>query len=194
MKRNVCLRTMIMMAVAGACLFAGCASNQQKTTMTAADEARYAEAIEREDTKQPPVIEPGETVIVNATGDVSEGALAEDTIAEKPAISRSFSVPRAEYDAFFAQSPAVVLGRVELEPIQDGTTLLGYRIKSIRKPFEGVDLQSNDIIVGIDGVMPRTPDDYFKRWETAKASNACRVNIQRDVDRFDLVWQVADSH
>lgn len=194
MKKSVRLYTVIMMAIAGACFFAGCASNQHKTTMTAADEARYAEAIERSDAEQPPVIEPGETVIVNATGDVSEGALADKTIAEKPAISRSFSVLRSEYDAFFAQSPAIVLGRVELEPIQDGTTLLGYRIKSIRKPFDGVDLQPNDIVVGIDGVMPRTPDDYFKRWETAKASNVCRVNIQRDVDRFDLVWQVADQN
>ena len=197
MIKHTDLRPYIWLAIAILCLMAGCASKQNKSTMTAAEEARYAAAIENADAQQPPMIETGETVIVNATGNISEGALAdrEDNAVESQNTpvqpSRSFKVSRSEYDDFFTQSPPpVILSWFDLDPVRDGTSLLGYRIKSIRKPFEGVDIRANDIIVGIDGVMPQTPDNYFSSWEKAKASNTCRVNIQRDVDRFDLTWTV----
>ncbi len=191
MTKQIHLQSYIWLAIAIICLMAGCASKQNKSTMTAAEEARYAAAIESEDAQQPPIIDTGETVIVNATGNISEGAIAdrEDNVSEAASTpvqpSRTFKVPRSEYDDFFAQSPAVLLARLELDPIRDGTTLLGYRIKSIREPFAGVDIRENDIILGI-----QTPDDYFSSWEKAKASNECRVKIQRDVDRFELVWTV----
>lgn len=170
-------------------LLTGCAAKQNKKTLTAAEEARYAAAIEREDVNQPPIIEDGEVVIVNATGNVSESVLAEEIAEPQPVVpARDFHVARSVYDDFFAQSPALILARFNLEPIQDGTALLGYRIKSLRTPMPGVDIQPDDIIVGIDGVMPKNPDDYFKRWETCKAANACTVNIQRGVDRFALTW------
>ena len=103
--------------------------------------------------------------------------------------ARDFAVSRADYDAFFAQGPASVLARVTVEAIIDGGNLLGFRIDQII-PFEGVDLQPDDIILAIDGKLPRDPDQYFERWEHARNANGCRVTVQRDVTRFDLTWHV----
>ena len=180
----------ILLAICG--LASGCAARQDKKTMTAAEEARYAAAIEQAEMENPSPIQPGDEIVVNMSGDpaAAQSVISAPESQTPAAPARSFEVSRAEYDSFFAQSPAVILARLELEPIMDGTSLLGYRIRSIKEPFDGVDIRANDIVIGIDGVMPRTPDDYFKRWETAKGASSCKVNIQRDVDRFDLVWNV----
>lgn len=103
---------------------------------------------------------------------------------------RSFDVDESTYNAFFDQSPATVLARLSLEPIQDGTSLLGYRITHIANPFENVDLKPGDIVVGLDGKIPKTPDAYFEAWQKAKSSGIAIVNIQRDLERYELRWQV----
>ncbi|MBR4985548.1 MAG: hypothetical protein IKY83_07410 [Proteobacteria bacterium] len=166
-------------------LVCGCAASHQVKEMSAADEARYATAIEEADVKSPSPVEAGDVFVVT-TGETAEDALA--YIQDTPSVSRKFTVARADYDAFFAQSPAVILARMQLEPVTDGSSLLGYRVRDIKR-FEGVDLQQNDIITGIDGVMPRTPDAYFERWEAARKGNRCVVNVQRDLERFELVWE-----
>lgn len=167
-------------------LVSGCATTRQVKEMSAAEEARYAAAIEEAEVKSPSPLEEGDVIVVT-TGETAEEALSR-LQPEVPAVSRRFKVPRAEYDAFFSQSPAVVLARMQLEPITDGGTLLGYRVLKLKR-FAGVDLQDGDIIVGIDGVMPRTPDAYFERWEKAKTGSGCVVNVQRDLERFELVWE-----
>ena len=167
-------------------LACGCATTRQVKEMSAAEEARYAAAIEEAEVKSPSPLEEGDVIVVT-TGETAEEALSHIQ-QDVPVVSRSFKVPRAEYDAFFAQSPAVVLARMQLEPIVDGGSLLGYRVRKLKR-FAGVDLQDGDIIVGIDGVMPRTPDAYFDRWEKAKAGAKCVVNVQRDLERFELVWE-----
>lgn len=174
-----------------------CATSSSPKEMSAKDEARFAAAIDKADAENPPKLQPGDTITVS----IGESAAADPAVhvtAPQPEAkpvsaepARAFNVSRADYDAFFAQSPAIVLGRLTLEPIQDGITLLGYRIKDI-KSFEGVDLQKEDIIVGLDGKMPRTPDAYFESWQAAKAASKCTVNIQRGTDRFDLVWTVTE--
>ena len=181
-----------------ALVFAGCATTSKPAEMTAADEARYTQAIEKAEAQTPsPIQDDTEyTVVVGesaasgvagrtgkSTGNAVQGMPAADTPA-----ARTFAVSKTEYDAFFAQSPAVVLGRMTLDPIVDGGTLLGYRIKDIRA-FPGVDLANEDIVVGIDGKLPQNPDDYFNAWEACKAKSDCTVNIQRGVDRFKLEWK-----
>ena len=166
-------------------MWTGCASSSSTKEMSEKDEARYKEAIEKADAENPPQIEVGDSIIVNMGR--SDNV---PVVEQAPAVKRSFDVSREEYDAFFNQSPAVILGRMVLEPIHDGPSLLGYRIKSLSKPFEGVDLVSEDIIVGINGKMPRNPDEYFNQWQSSKADSECVVNIQRGVDRFDLSWHV----
>ena len=179
----------ILLVLVSLFLFNACATTSGSQTMSAKYEARVAAAIEKADAENPPALEPGDTVVVSV-GDISPNSVASEP-AQAPALAREFGVSRADYDAFFAQSPAIILGRLTLEPIQDGTTLLGYRIKDL-KSFTGVDLQKEDIIVGLDGKMPRTPDAYFESWQAAKAASQCKVNIQRGTDRFDLVWTVSE--
>lgn len=175
-----------IIVVVGMILFvSGCATTRQAKEMSAAEEARYAAAIEDAEVRAPSPVAEGDVFVVT-TGESAEEALAQ--IQEVPAVSRHFKVSRADYDAFFAQSPAAVLARMQLEPITDGGTLLGYRVRELRR-FAGVDLQKGDIIIGIDGVMPRTPDAYFERWEKAKSGSGCTVNVQRDLERFELVWE-----
>ena len=103
---------------------------------------------------------------------------------------RTFDVDESTYNEFFDQSPATVLARLSLEPIQDGTSLLGYRITHIANPFENVDLKPGDIVVGLDGKIPKTPDAYFEAWQKAKSTGTAIVNIQRDLERYELRWQV----
>ena len=103
---------------------------------------------------------------------------------------RTFDVDESTYNQCSAQSPATVLARLSLEPIQDGTSLLGYRITHIANPFENVDLKPGDIVVGLDGKIPKTPDAYFEAWQKAKSTGIAIVNIQRDLERYELRWQV----
>ncbi len=179
----------IIAAVLGMIWMSGCASTSSKE-MSAKDEARYAAAIERAEAEHPSAIPEGSEYVV-AIGEVAAVDVQAKTADEMPAIARTFSVSRSEYDAFFAQSPATILGRMSLDPILDGGSLLGYRVKNL-KTFSGVDLSDEDIIIGINGKLPQNPDEYFTQWEAAKASNECSVNIQRGVDRFELVWRVAE--
>ena len=181
-------------------LVCGCASGSVKE-MSAKDEARYAAAIEKSEAEHPSAIQEDTRYVVA----VGEGAAAQagaelqmpqqEQNAEvsqndaDAAPARTFSVSRPMYDTFFAQSPAVILGRMTLDPIVDGGVLLGYRVKDL-KAFSGVDLADDDIIIGINGQLPKTPDDYFNRWEEAKNGSGCTVNIQRGMTKFDLIWTV----
>ena len=161
-------------------LFAGCASGGARE-MSAKDEARYAAAIERE---------PESAVPSDVEFTVTYARDPEPASAVAPSgPARDFRVTRADYDAFFAQGPASVLTRMTVEAIVDGGKLLGYRIDRIAS-FDGVDLRIDDIILAIDGKLPRDPDEYFERWEHARTSDGCRVTVQRDVTRFDLTWHV----
>ena len=169
-----------------ATLTACATTSSSKGQLSPKEEARYAAAIQKAEAEQPSAISDNEKYVV------SVGPSAAQTAAETLNLSspeRSFNVSREEYDAFFAQSPAVILSRMKLSPIQDGGSFLGYRIVSI-KQFQGVDLEVNDIIVGIDGVLPANPDVFFNSWEKAKKSSKCTVNVQRSLDRFDLTWSV----
>ena len=118
--------------------------------------------------------------------------LTRDTLAKMTTHDggRTFDVDESTYNEFFDQSPATVLARLSLEPIQDGTSLLGYRITHIANPFENVDLKPGDIVVGLDGKIPKTPDAYFEAWQKAKSTGTAIVNIQRDLERYELRWQV----
>lgn len=184
MKKKVIISTIMLVLLAS-----GCASTSTKE-MSAKDEARYAAAIEKAETEHPSAIPEGSTytVVIGETAAMDEQAKTAD---EMPSIARTFSVTRAQYDAFFTQSPAAILGRMTLDPIVDGGNLIGYRVRDL-KPFLGVDLQNNDIIYGIDGVLPKNPDAYFESWEKAKKSTSCAVNIQRGTERFDLVWNAVE--
>lgn len=192
----------VMMSSLLAC---GCATTSHVSEMTPREEARYQAAIESAETQQPSRLAVGDTVELDAgrgvvrvieapTAETSptaenapttENAKADYTTSD----GRHFDVSPASYASFFEQSPATVLSWFELEPIQDGSTLLGYRIRAIRSPLRDVDLRAEDIIVGIDGKMPSSPDIYFERWEAAKQSGSCTVNIQRGVERHDLTWR-----
>ena len=165
----------------------GCASSSAPAQMSAKDEARYEAAIQKADAENPPTIGIGDTIVVNMGSSNNSVPVAIE--APEPVLMRNFEVSRQAYDDFFNQSPGVILGRMKLDPIRDGTSLLGYRIKDI-KPFEQVDLTKDDIIVGINGTMPKTPDEYFNQWQSAKENSHCVVNIQRGTERFDLTWQV----
>ena len=184
----------------------GCATTSNVSEMTPKEEARYQAAIEAAQAQQPSRLAVGDTVELDAgrgmvrvieadttqtatetaqeTTQAAEAAPADYTTSD----GRHFEVAPAAYDAFFEQSPATVLSWFELEPIQDGSTLLGYRIRAIRSPLRDVDLRAEDIIIGIDGKMPSSPDIYFERWEAAKQSGSCTINIQRGVERHDLTW------
>lgn len=184
MKKGLLISTIMMILLAS-----GCATTSNKE-MSAQDEARYAAAIERAEAEHPSAIPEGAeyTVVIGESAATDAQAM---TAAEMPSIERTFSVSRTEYDYYFAQSPAIVLGRMTLDPIIDGGNLIGYRIRDL-KPFAGVDLQDNDIVYGIDGVLPKDPDAYFESWEKAKKGSSCAVNIQRGTERFDLVWTIAE--
>jgi len=142
-----------------ATLTACATTSSSKGQLSPKEEARYAAAIQKAEAEQPSAISDNEKYVV------SVGPSAAQTAAETLNLSspeRSFNVSREEYDAFFAQSPAVILSRMKL----------------------------NDIIVGIDGVLPANPDVFFNSWEKAKKSSKCTVNVQRSLDRFDLTWSV----
>ncbi len=193
------------------CVLSGCrAASDKAAPMSAKDEARYAAAIEASDGRGYEIIGDGEMLttdvhtgklvvrrVPEASSPSQIGAPAQESaqtgaVAQAVAISgggRTFDVEASVYDAFFEQSPAAVLSRFALDPIQDGTNLLGYRIAEIRALPEGIDLKTGDIIVGIDGKIPKTPDAYFEAWQRAKAAGSCAVNVQRDMMRFDLRWQ-----
>lgn len=201
----------IFLLFATCCVLNGCrAASDKAAPMSAKDEARYAAAIEASKGQGYEIIGDGEMLTTDAhtgklvvrrapeapsaseTGETDRDAARIGAGAQDVATSdggRSFDVAESVYAAFFEQSPAVVLSRFALEPIQDGTNLLGYRIAEIRALPESIDLKTGDIIVGIDGKIPKTPDAYFEAWQRAKAAGSCVVNVQRDMTRFDLRWQ-----
>ena len=191
-----------LILLCSAILFSACATTGTSHEMSAKDEARYAQAIENAEADSPSPVQKNKeyTVVVgesaaqdllgsaspSETPQPSHATPTNGTAAPKP--EKKFTVSKADYDDFFAKSPAVVLGRMTLDPITDGGALLGYRVKEI-KSFAGVDLVNEDIIVGINGKLPKNPDEYFNAWETCKKQSNCTVNIQRGVDRFNLEWK-----
>ncbi|MBO4351776.1 MAG: hypothetical protein J6A01_12655 [Proteobacteria bacterium] len=192
----------LILILCSAILFSACATTGTSHEMSAKDEARYAQAIENAEATSPSPIQKdteytvviGESAAQDLLGtaspsgsDQAQTSPANDTATLKP--EKQFSISKADYDAFFAQSPAIVLGRMTLDPITDGGALLGYRVKDL-KPFAGVDLVNEDIIVGINGKLPKNPDEYFNAWENCKKQSNCTVNIQRGVDRFNLEWNI----
>ena len=198
--------------IVAAICFCGCGTTANKNTpMSAKDEARYAAAIEASAGQGYQIIEDGEMLTMdtetgklivrpapkstttNHNADKSSGDKpTRDTLAKMTTHDggRTFDVDESTYNEFFDQSPATVLARLSLEPIQDGTSLLGYRITHIANPFENVDLKPGDIVVGLDGKIPKTPDAYFEAWQKAKSTGIAIVNIQRDLERYELRWQV----
>lgn len=206
--------------VAAICFCGCGTTANKNTPMSAKDEARYAAAIEASAGQGYQIIEDGEMLTMDTeTGklivrpapkstttnhnadktndqnnaDKSSGDKpTRDTLAKMTTHDggRSFDVDESTYNEFFDQSPATVLARLSLEPIQDGTSLLGYRITHIANPFENVDLKPGDIVVGLDGKIPKTPDAYFEAWQKAKSTGIAIVNIQRDLERYELRWQV----
>lgn len=188
MMSRLCLPTILLLVAA---FSLSCTQNKPQPTMTAADEEAYAIAIEREDAKQAPKVALAESIVVGigpkSQGDDSQ--LPVDLTA--PQVKRQIDVLQNNYEAFFAEGPAVVLGRLELEPVRDGSELLGYRITNIRETFEGVDLMEDDIIVGINGTLPKNPDQYFEQWQKLQQYKApVRLQVQRKLDRFEIVWSV----
>ena len=147
----------------------GCATtNNDKRDLTPKEVARFQEEIDR----HPSSVPIGTEINVSVTGEMPK------------------AVPAADYDAFFAESPAIILGRLTLDPVRDGSAFLGYKIAKFNNGhFDGVDLKENDIIVAIDGKVPRTPDDFFTTWEKLKASDTATVKVQRSVDTFTLTWK-----
>lgn len=178
--------------------------------MSVKDEARYAAAIEASADQGYQIIGEGEMLTVDtdtgklvvrpASDSATKGEMLEvsSEVAAPdmpPAVAvrdggRTFDVLESVYRDFFSQSPAVILSKVSLEPIQDGTSLLGYRIVGMEEPFEGVDLRVGDIVVGLNGKVPKTPDVYFETWQESKSTGVAIVNIQRDLERYELRWQI----
>ena len=173
------LASVLMLSVSLSAL--GCATtNNDKRDLTPKEVARFQEEIDR----HPSSVPIGTELNVSVTGEMPKAVPAQ------PTVSRDFSVPAADYDAFFAESPAIILGRLTLEPVRDGSAFLGYKIAKFNNGhFDGVDLKENDIIVAIDGKVPRTPDDFFTTWEKLKASDTATVKVQRSVDTFTLTWK-----
>jgi type II secretory pathway component PulC len=158
-----------------------CASTPDKRDLTPQEVARFQEEID----KHPSSVPMGTEINVSVSGEMPQPA--------KPAVERSFTVPSADYDAFFADSPAVILGRVTLDPVRDGSALLGYKIvKFNRGKFDGVDLDIGDIIVAIDCKLPKNPDEYFATWEKLKSAQTATVKVLRSVDTFTLTWTKAN--
>lgn len=161
----------------------GCATSTANHDLSPQEVARYQEAID----KNPSSVPMGTEITVSVSGELPAPAPVPQTVA------RDFTVPAADYDAFFAESPAVILGRLTLDPVRDGNTLLGYRIvKFNRERFDGVDLEQNDIIVAIDGKLPQTPDDYFAAWEKLRAADTATLTVLRSVNTFTLTWKKAN--
>lgn len=168
-----------------------CTQAKSPAPMSAADEAAYAAAIEREDAKQAPAVALAESIVVGVGpySQADDSPLPVEMTA--PAPSRRFAVSQSDYEAFFAEGPAVVLGRFELEPVRDGSELLGYRITDIRDAFAAVDLLEDDIIVGINGKLPKNPEQYFEQWQDLQQYKApASLQVQRKLDRFEIVWSV----
>lgn len=160
----------------------GCSSGHRPATMSAAQEAHYRKAIAQQDQERPPLLQLGQSVAIDLTGDLA-------SIEALPA-ERSFEVSPQAYHAFFAQSPALLLAKMKLEPVMDGTSLVGYRIAAPAQPFEHVDLKAGDILLALDGSRVYSPDDYYRAWQKAKASTACSVTVQRGAEQFSLSWRV----
>lgn len=160
-------------------------TSNDKKDLTPQEVAKYQEALDR----APDSIAPGTEFVVTATGDPQDIAAATAPSPEAVVVSRDLTVPAEAYDAFFSQSPAIVLGRVQLDPVRDGNTLLGWRIvKFTQGNFKGVDIQEEDIITRVDGKLPVTPDDYIAAWESMKNASTATVEIQRSVDHFTVTW------
>ena len=158
-------------------------TNNDKRDLTPQEVARFQEEID----KHPSSVPMGTEINVSVTGEMPKD------IPAQPAVSRDFAVSAADYDAFFADSPAVILGRVTLDPVRDGSALLGYKIvKFNRGKFDGVDLDIGDIIVAIDGKLPKNPDEYFATWEKLKSAQTATVKVLRSVDTFTLTWTKAN--
>lgn len=197
--------------IGAAAIFCGCGTaGTRNAPMSVKDEARYAAAIEASADQGYQIIGEGEMLTVDTDtgklvvrpapdsatkGDKEEASSesAESDMSNAVTVrdgGRTFDVLESVYRDFFSKSPAVILSRVSLEPIQDGTNLLGYRIVGMDEPFEGVDLRVGDIVVGLNGKAPKTPDVYFETWQESKSTGVAIVNIQRDLERYELRWQI----
>ena len=117
-------RSMLALIAISACACA--TTSNDKKDLTPAEVARYQEAVDQ----NPSSIPEGTQVIVSVTGDPRdiEAALNAQAQPVPQASQRDFTVDASTYEQFFSASPAMILSRMQLDPVRDGSALLGYRI------------------------------------------------------------------
>ncbi|MFA5624062.1 MAG: hypothetical protein WC966_03255 [Bradymonadales bacterium] len=166
--------------------FLGCASTSGGASVpfSEAQESRYWEAVREDEARKE-----AERAALQA----EQRALSD--LAQEQAVivpARKIDVELERFDAFFAHGPAHALGFLQLAPVRDGVELVGYEIQGFpRGALRSVDLALGDVILAIDGELPRNPERYFSLWEKiGERRDGARLSVLRRSEAFDIVWHV----
>ena len=143
--------------------------------MSASEEARYARAAAKAGPS------PDIVVVVDAGQGMAH-------VSSPATEDQTFRVSAQDFDAFFELGPAYSMQLVGVEPLSQGGRLAGYRIRTVSPSLKGVDLRPGDVIVGIDGTLPPTPDAYLESWTHIRETRRGSLQVLRDGSAFELTW------
>jgi type II secretory pathway component PulC len=115
------------------------------------------------------------------------------SIDPSPAPAEAGVIPRAALENARAAGAGVFMTRVDLSDVRDGARFIGWRVRP--KPggealFGPGRLESEDVVVRVNGLALGKPDEFMFAWETAMAASEIRVELLRRGTTLTLSFEV----
>ena len=178
---------------------AGCASTQS----TADSSDQQVQSSPPEDAEPEP-LPPGPSVEPEIPGEQTEEAeqpaaqtaeAESETEAADPeaASEESEPVTTSEIDRLQELGPSYVFQVVRLEPYRTDGNFRGYEIVGANSTAKNVmypQIEVGDVVTHVNGVHLKRPDDYMKAWKKLDRVDAIKVDLLRDGEEAQAVWDV----
>lgn len=103
-------------------------------------------------------------------------------------------IDRAELDEVLDAGIGQFLGRVEISPVMEGSSFVGFELTTLRDEdlFAGVDLLPGDRIVSVNGQTIERPDDAFAVWSGLRVASELALVVTRAGETRELRFQIVD--
>lgn len=104
-------------------------------------------------------------------------------------------IVRTELDRVLQDGPGAFLGRVEIEPVMEGSQFVAFRIAALRDEalFAGVDLSVGDRLVSINGQTIERPEHAMTVWSSLRVASELLVVIDRAGELRQLRFAIVET-
>lgn len=111
-----------------------------------------------------------------------------------PVVRETGIIHRAALDEVLDAGIGRFLGRMEVSPVMDGETFVGFELTTLRDEalFGGVDLLPGDRIVSVNGQSIERPDDAFTVWSGLRVASELALVVSRAGETRELRFAIVD--